>query len=298
MLRSFISKQRFVVQLLLFISSLLVILLAIAFDHLKGRPPGNVAHNAQSHALGRHDLAEPDKAILHRLCEIKRDGLSGTPYSDEDLRRKDSQAWQQADSGINNAKRLLPLAKRLTLESLEDLAASYGIQADELRQAEDNISAVDTVVIDEYLGDTASVDEESPAEISIGHNYALYLNRDEEAILLLGHELTHVAARNGNLLQFFSHVALTAESLAKVHPADDQKEDLGCDFIGEQVFKRFVRLHPANESIAERFSMAFGYYCELDEDEDDSDEEHLSQRDTLQALFGLDPELGRLILNK
>lgn len=298
MLRDFIGKRRFPALLLLFISCLLVILLPVAFHHLEGRSPGNAAHNAKSHALGRHDLVEPNRAILHRLCEINRDRFSDTPYSDEDLRKNDRRAWQQADSGINNAKRLLPLAKRLTLESLEGLAASYRIRTDELRQAQDNIRAVDTIVLDEQLGDTASVDDESPAEISVGPNYALYLNRDEEAILLLGHELTHVAAQGGNLSQFFNSVARTAETLARVHPTDDQKEDLGCDFIGEQVFKRFVRLHPARESIAERFSMAFGYYCDLYEDEDDSDEEHLSQRDTLQALFGLDPELGRLILNK
>lgn len=202
---------------------------------------------------------------------------------------------RQADVGIKNVEKLLPLAKGLTLKSLKDLATDYGITASELQRAGHNIDGVQRVVLDARLDDMAEVDTEAPTEIHIGLEYAQYLSTNEETVLLLGHELTHLAASDDNLKRFIEMVAENAEREAKVHPSDEQKEDLACDFIAEQALKRYILQDPSDESVAQRFSRAFDY--DNKDSNEGGDEEHLGEGATLRALIGLDPELRGLILN-
>lgn len=62
-----------------------------------------------------------------------------------------------------------------------------------------------------------------------------------------------------------------------------------------QVLKQFIRLRPTRESASERFAIPLGG-CEEEPGEDTGDQDHLSEGDTLRALFGLDPELQKMIL--
>lgn len=203
-------------------------------------------------------------------------------------------ASHEVASGMDNVERLLPLARHLSLEALREQARQYRIKPSELELAERNINAVRRIVLDQELGDRAEVDDDVPEEIRIGAEYAEYLGNDEDAVLLLGHELTHAAARHDNLTGFVQQITANAEREAGVRPTEDQQEDLACDFIGAQVLKTYVRRHPSRESERERLARALDYE-NGDEPDAEGDEEHLSERETLRAILALDPELRRLL---
>lgn len=201
----------------------------------------------------------------------------------------------QAELGIKNVEKLLPLSRRLTLESLQALAAEYRIEPAEIRIAARRIEEVQFIVLDENLGDKAEVNDDEPTEIRVGTNYARDLTTDAETMLLLGHELTHIAARGGNLGAFIRQVAQRAERDAGVSPAESQKEDLACDFVGEQTLKRLLKSSATNkETAGKQLARALDYDPD-DGDDDDADEEHLGQHDTFKALLALDPELRALL---
>ncbi|MGI8653727.1 MAG: hypothetical protein ACR2LC_00755 [Pyrinomonadaceae bacterium] len=203
----------------------------------------------------------------------------------------------QAELGIKNVEKLLPRARRLTLESLQALAADYSIEPAELRIAARHIEEVQTIVLDENLGDKAEVNDDEPTEIRVGTSYARDLTTDAETMLLLGHELTHVAARGGNLSEFVERVARRAARLASVSPAESQREDLACDFIGEQTLRRLLKSSAINEeTAAKQLARALDDDSgDADDANDDVDEEHLGQRVTFKALLALDPELRTLL---
>lgn len=209
---------------------------------------------------------------------------------------------RQVYQGIRNVRRLLPLAKKLTLESLGGTLKTASLSREKRL-----IAAVRQVVLDPRQGNSASVWEEDLSIIHVGPDYAVHLTSDDEVMLLLGHELTHVAVRTGRLNDFIENVNEGARSTASLELAEEQKEELACDFIGAEVLKRYIALNPTEEASARRFSRAFGYeppserlahawqdFC-ASYNGDSQDSEHLSQDQTLRALPGLDPELKALI---
>lgn len=218
-------------------------------------------------------------------------------------------SWEQEEGdlrqihlGMNNLRRLLPLGKKLTLESLRDI-----LKTPKLSREKRLIASVRRIVFDPRLGDSAEVWEEDLSVIHVGPVYAACLTSDDEAMLLLGHELTHVAARAGRLNGFIGSMNDTARQAADLELNEDQEEELACDFTGAEVLKRYISLHPTDETDAGRFSRAFGYephserlarawldFC-ASYNGDPGDEEHLSQYQTLRVLPGLDAELKALI---
>lgn len=207
----------------------------------------------------------------------------------------DRRAWQQAAKGIENARRLLPLAKELTIATFREHAAEFHLNNSDLEQVWRYIQAINRIELDESLGNVAEVDDAVKDEIRIGAEYALNLTADEETIMLLGHELTHVAVWSERLNPFIEGSARRAQEVSGVMATQDQKEDLACDYIGTEALKRFIRQHPTRESAAQRFSIPLGG-CVDGDVEDTGDDEHLSEGDTLRALLGLDPELKKMIL--
>jgi hypothetical protein len=208
---------------------------------------------------------------------------------------------------MKNVRRLLPLARRLTLEALREADVGDPLKKSGLSREKRLINAVHKVVLDPSLGDMGEVREERLSEIRVGPVYALNLTSDDEAILLLGHELTHVAARGGRLNQFIKNVTETARLSASVDTAEEQREDLACELTGAETLKRFIALYPTEESAAVRFARAIGYessavrlarawgdFCDS-YNGDARDGEHLSETQTIRALFGLDPELKALL---
>ena len=210
---------------------------------------------------------------------------------------------RQIHRGIDNVRRLLPLGKQLTLRALKRNLKSSG-----LAREKQLIASVRRVVLDTGLGNAAAVSEDDLSVIYIGPGYAPYLTSDEEAMFVLGHELTHVAARGGRLGDYIERVGAVARGgAADLELNAVQKEELTCDFTGTQVLKRFMLLRPAARSKAERFSSALGYeprserlsrawedFC-TSYNGDPADGEHLSQQQLFRILPRLDPELQALL---
>jgi hypothetical protein len=203
---------------------------------------------------------------------------------------------------MENARRLLPLAKRLTIESLRER-----VKTSPLREEAQMIAAVKQVVYDRGLGDIAEVREENLSRIWIGPYYAIELSSDDAAVLVLSHELTHVAARAGRLNKLIDSVTANAQFDAHLESNHQQKEELACDFIAAEALKRFIANHPTNEPNSLRFSLAFGYERPADRLNrawgdfcasyrgDSRDNEHLSQEQTIRSLVVLDQELKALV---
>ncbi|MET0621969.1 MAG: hypothetical protein ABW250_03215 [Pyrinomonadaceae bacterium] len=204
--------------------------------------------------------------------------------------------------GLENARRLLPLGKKLTLRAL-----AAGLKTGGLSRERRLIASVRRIVFDAGLGNSAAVSEDDLATIRVGPGYAPYLTSDDEAILLLGHELTHVAARGGRLQHFFEGVSRVASQSAGPPLGQIQKEELACDFAGAEVLRRYIALRPTGRASAERFARAFGYesrserlahawqdFC-LSYNGDPDDEEHVSLAQTLRLLPRLNPELKSMI---
>jgi hypothetical protein len=217
-------------------------------------------------------------------------------------------SWDQPENprqirlGMKNVRRLLPLAKKLTLESLNEM-----LKATSLSREKHLVAAVHHVVLNPSLSNTAQVCEEDLSMIHISPDYAAYLTSDDEAMLMLGQELTHVAVRTGRLKHFIENVHEIARTTVNLEFNEEQKEELACDFTGAEVLRRYIALHPTAETNTERFSRAFGYeplserlahawqgFCAT-YNGDPGDAEHLSQDQTFRALLGLDPELKALI---
>ncbi len=236
---------------------------------------------------------EAASVVTQKLCELSARAQDEPPRAAIFGTDGETNQHRIAD-GIKNAERLLPESKHLTIESLKDLAARFNIKSGELHTAEKYINAVDTIELDAYLGDTAEILEDEPTKIRIGASYARSLASDEATIMLLGHELTHVAAQNDNLQSLINRIARTTNQLAAVNATEDQAEDLACDFIAEQTTKKFIRSHNATQSTAERLARALDYDCFGGNFI--GDYEHLSDNDTLRAVLALDPELSDLIL--
>jgi hypothetical protein len=200
--------------------------------------------------------------------------------------------------GMKNARRLLSLAKRLTLESLHER-----VKNPSLSKEAKLIASVKKVLLDPTLSDSAEVRSGDLTKIWVGPDYAAYLTSDDEAVLLLTHELTHVAARAGRLSAYIDGV----NSTARTDLNDDQKEELACDFTAAEVLKRFIASHPTSEPNSLRFSLAFGYetpakrltrawadFCASYRG-DSRDDTHLSQDQTIRSLIMIDQDLKSLV---
>ena len=209
---------------------------------------------------------------------------------------------RQIRLGLKNARRLLPLAKRLTLETLRDR-----VKTSPLTREARLIASVNHLVLDQTLSDRAEVRDEDLSKIWIGPDYAIGLTSDDEAVVLLSHELTHIAARSGRLNKFIESVTTTAQLGARIESNSEQKEELACDFTAAEVLKRFIALHPTSELNSMRFSLPFGYeapakrltrawadFC-ASYTGDSRDDEHLSQDQTLRSLIVLDQDLKAFV---
>ena len=92
------------------------------------------------------------------------------------------------------------------------MADAWPISESELERGFMQIDQVNTVAIDPYIDEFAEVSLDFPQEIHIGPGYAADLSSDEAALLMLVHELTHLAGENDNLEDFFQAVLRRVDS--------------------------------------------------------------------------------------
>jgi hypothetical protein len=196
---------------------------------------------------------------------------------------------QASRMGMRNVRRVLPVAKDLTVEALGSAALRFGVPPPRIKAADRLIASANRVVLDKRLGDAAMVNDRCPSEIRIGPVCAAGLLSDDAAVFILAHELIHVGNAGDDLEALAEMVTREASSMACVSTTDWQQGDLACDFIAQIVLRNFVGRRPTSQCPEERICLTLTAG-------NAGDKTHLSDAQTLRALIGLDPQLRRILM--
>ena len=257
--------------------------------------------------LSNEEIRELIVSALAKLEEQQGLTTGAIASVSEDPKERGIFSWNDVEHGVGNIRRLLPSVQRWMLSALREATSSYDIQSSDWARIDGLVHGVRRVVSREGLRGVAAVRDDRLSEIMVDPMFAPYMISDDQAVFVLAHELTHVAARSNKLDRFIMGVAENVSRNAQVKPTEAQREDLTCDFIGEQVLKRYIAHRPTGESPAARVSSVFGYespskrfsraweeFCAA-YNGDPGDDDHLTQYQTIRALMALDPELLSLM---
>jgi hypothetical protein len=232
-----------------------------------------------------------ERAIGAACTERASDPLGSVPIDVMQARPSLAVGHPDAVSGARRADRLLPVAKGLVIESLEELAREYNIDEKRVRAAAQRVMAVNKIEPDMELRDNASVILSTPRTIYFGTIFLAGLPSDEGMVSVLAHELTHIAdGKEDGLQPLFRLVGRRAASLTNLRIYGRRPEELTCDLVGAMAARSFITRTPNNEKLARRLARAVEHNCV---EEDDTDDAHLSPRNTMRALLALDPTLAR-----
>jgi hypothetical protein len=261
---------------------------------------------AQTKPTRAHASMSPEaKALLEQaigvVCtQAKLDPQSSVAIDEMQSRPSLPLQSPEARAGAERAQRLLPLAKRLVISSLQQLSTDYGLQSSRrfnlrLRQAITRVNSVKRVKPDMDSRDNASVYLSRPHVITFGTIFLAGLRSDEGMISVLAHELMHIADGDSDSLRaLVGAVGNRASDLTGLDIHGQRGEEVTCDLIGAMAVRTYIVSTPGYESIARRLARSIQHNCvELDE----GDEDHLSPRNTIRALLALDPGLVRELIN-
>jgi hypothetical protein len=253
-----------------------------------------------------HASMSPEaKALLEQaigvVCtQAKLDPKSSVAIDEMQARPSLPLQSPEARAGAERANRLLPVAKELVINSLQQLTTEYGFQDSRnfnirLRQAIARVNSVKRVRPDMDSRDNASVYLSRPHVITFGTIFLAGLRSDEGMISVLAHELMHIAdGDNDSLRALVGAVGNRASDLTGLEIHGQRGEEVTCDLIGAMAVRAYIVNTPDYESIARRLARSIQHNCvELDE----GDEDHLSPRNTIRALLALNPSLVRELLN-
>ncbi|HYO91079.1 MAG TPA: hypothetical protein VEQ40_05560, partial [Pyrinomonadaceae bacterium] len=235
-----------------------------------------------------------ERAIGAVCAERASDPLGSVPIDVMQARPSLPINHPDALAGARRAERLLPVAKGLVVEALEQLAREYNIDERKIRLASLRVKAVNKIEPDVELRDNASVILSTPRVIYFGTIFLAGLPSDEGMVSVLAHELTHIADGKEDALQaLFRLVGRRAASLTNLRIYGRRPEELTCDLVGAMSARSLITRTPNNEKLPRRLARAVEHNCV---EEDDTDEAHLSPRNTMRALLALDPTLARDIV--
>lgn len=235
-----------------------------------------------------------ERAIGAACTERASDPLGSVPIDVMQARPSLPLNHPDAVAGARRAERLLPIAKRLVVEVLEHLARDYKVDEKRIRAASARVQAVNKIQPDVELRDNASVILSTPRVVYFGTIFLAGLPSDEGMMSVLAHELTHIAdGREDGLQPLFRLVGKKAASLTGLRIFGRRPEELSCDLVGAIAARSFITRTPNSEKLARRMARAVEHNCV---EEDDTDEAHLSPRNTMRALLTLDPTLARDII--
>lgn len=290
-----LALSRFILHLL---SAALILALTVASGAQTSRRNG--AHSTRK----REAFTSADRAIVNRAIgatcsERLRDPQSSMPIDEMQARPSLSVADPAAIAGRQRAERLLPLTRGLVADVITALAKEYDLYdtaADRLRvtTAIARVEAVRRVKPDVDARDNASVLLRDPRTIEFGTIFLAGLRSDEAMISVLAHELTHIANGQTESLQpLFRAIARRASGRTGFRIRGQRAEELTCDLVGITAVREFVAQNASWEPRARRLARAFEHNCV---DDDTSDEDHLSPRNTIRTLFTLDMRSATEIL--
>jgi len=276
--------------------TLLLVCFSAAFAQTKP-----VLHPTRAHA----SMSPEAKALLEEaigvVCtQAKLDPKSSVAIDEMQARPSLPLQSPEARSGSERAQRLLPVAKELVINSLQQLSTEYKLQDSRsfnqrLRQAIARVNSVKRVRPDMESRDNASVYLSRPHVITFGTIFLAGLRSDEGMISVLAHELMHIAdGDNDSLRALVAAVGNKASDLTGLAIHGQRGEEVTCDLVGAMAVRAYIVSTPGYESVARRLARSIQHNCvELDE----GDEDHLSPRNTIRALLALNPSLVRELIN-
>jgi len=113
---------------------------------------------------------------------------------------------------------------------------------------------------------------------------------------VLAHELTHIASGQANSLRpLFRAISRRAAQRTGMRIQGQRAEELSCDLVGMMTARQFIRETPSWELLPRRVARALEHNCV---DDDASDDDHLSPRSTIRALFTLEVGLAAELLTE
>lgn len=243
------------------------------------------------------EAREMVESASETVCnERVRDPKGSVPIDDMQSRPSLPVDSPEAVAGAGRAQRLLPLAQRLVVASLRQLARDYNLagtkgQDLKIQRAIARLEAVKDVRPDVDSRDNASVLMRNPRTIIFGTIFLAGLPSDEGIISVLSHELVHIADGSQDNLKFlFRAVGNRASFLTGLKIRDQRAEELTCDLLGTLATRSYVATTPTYETLPQRISRSLEHNCV---DTDEGDEDHLSPRDTIRAILFLRPALSR-----
>ena len=269
-----------------------------------------------------------ERAIGATCAERVRDPLGSMAIDEMQTRPSLPVSNPEAVAGARRAERLLPTTRRLVANALVELAKEYDLYGPDVvrttavanrRQtirrpsrrrvvhsaaarpgtaslrtrvnaAAARVEAVRRIKPDVDSRDNASVLLRDPRVIDFGTIFLAGLRSDEAMVSVLAHELTHIASGQADSLRpLFRAIARRAAARTGLRIQGQRAEELACDLVGVMAARAFIKQTPSWEPLSRRLARAFEHNCV---DDDASDEDHLSPRNTIRALFTLDVSLA------
>lgn len=286
------------------ISILLCAIVLVGAAYLTLPSAAQTRRRSDAHSTTRENFTAADRALVERAigsacAERIRDPLGSTPIDEMQSRPSLSVSHPEAVAGAQRAERLLPTTRRLVSNSIVRLAKDYdlysGVQARaRINAATARVQAVRRVRPDVDARDNASVVLRDPRTIEFGTIFLAGLRSDEAMISVLAHELTHVASgQHDSLRPLFRAIGRRAGARTGLRIQGQRAEELGCDLVALAAARAFINEEPSWEPRSRRLARAVEHNCV---DDDSSDEDHLSPRNTIRALLTLDLDLARELL--
>lgn len=294
------SPRRRVHALGFFILALSLLALTVNFTSGAQSRRRSGAHSSVSRdVFTAADRSTIEKAIGTACAERIRDPLGSTPIDEMQSRPSLSASNAEAVDGAKRADRLLPVTRKLIANAIVQLAKEYGWYDSPVARARVNaatarVQAVKRVRANVDARDNASVVLRDPRVIEFGTIFLAGLKSDEAMVSVLGHELTHVASGQSDLLRpLFRLIARRAATRTGLHIQGQRAEEIACELVGLLAAREFITQTPSWEPQPRRLARAVEHNCV---DDDSSDEDHLSPRNTIRALFALDLDLARELI--
>lgn len=277
-----------------------VLIFAIVAAGQKRRRSGSHPSPALSREVFTAEDREMVEAAMSVVCLEKLKDDRGSMAIDE-MQKRPSMPLQAPEvvRGAARAQRLLPVARDLVIASLRQLSATYKVDKAKFHHARINratirIQAVKRIKPDIDARDNASVFLRTPHTITFGTIFLAGLKSDEGMVSVLAHELVHIGDGDADSLRpLFRAVGMRASAWTGLRVRDQRAEELTCDLVGALAVQALINNSPNYDPLPRRLARSIEHNCV---DEDDSDEEHLSPRNTLRALLTLDANLRRRML--
>jgi hypothetical protein len=286
-------------------SSLILLITFILLVTSSATSGAQTRHRRGAHSTRSPDVFSPaDRAIVDRAmgatcAERVSDPLASVPIDQMQSRPSLPLSDPGAVEGQHRAERLLPITRKLVASAIVELAKSYDFYSTEANRARVNaavgrVDAVKRVNPDVDARDNASVLLRDRGAIQFGTIFLAGLRSDEAMISVLAHELTHIANGRAESLQpLFLLIARRASARTGLRIRGQRAEELSCDLVGVTAVREYIVDNASWEPKPRRLARAFEHNCVED---DTSDEDHLSPRNTIRTLFALDLKMAIEIL--